>query len=185
MGPPRTERNGTAVTERVSLGTFIGLGSNLDHPVEQVGRAVTELDQLPASRVDICSSLYRSAPLGPPGQPDYINAVARLITSLSAQDLLSALQDVERRHGRDRSGTRWGPRTLDLDLLLYGDRVINEPGLTVPHPGMVRREFVLYPLYEIAPLLHIPGQGWLKDCIRQCPGKGLQKLELSSESSTP
>ena len=172
------------MTEQHAVSAYIGLGGNLDDPAERVSQAVFELDSLPDCRVDQVSSLYRSAPLGPPGQADYINAVACLCTRLSARKLLSAMQYIEQRHGRDSRGPRWGPRTLDLDLLLYADRIIDEPDLSVPHPEMASREFVLYPLYEIAPSLFIPGMGWLKEHVAQCPRRGLRKLEALCESRT-
>ena len=137
---------------------WIGLGSNLDNPVRQVNTALAALDDLPKSRLRACSGLYRSAPMGPQDQPDYINAVAALDTALSAPALLEALQGIEQAHARVR-GRHWGPRTLDLDILLYGDAVIDSPTLSVPHPGLATRNFVLAPLAEIAPRLTVPGLG--------------------------
>ncbi len=137
---------------------FIGLGSNLDEPVEQLNRAIAALGRIPETRVHIVSSYYQSRPLGPQDQPDYINAVAHVVTGLSAEDLLKHLQQIEHQHGRVRS-VHWGPRTLDLDLLLYGDQVINTPNLQVPHPEIHRRGFVLKPLSEIAPEVNITGHG--------------------------
>ncbi|WP_432471086.1 2-amino-4-hydroxy-6-hydroxymethyldihydropteridine diphosphokinase [Amphritea sp. HPY] len=134
---------------------YIGLGSNLDSPREQVSSALTELTQLPQCRNLKHSSLYRSDPVGPAGQPDYINAVACLETCLSPLHLLDALQGIEQAHQRVRI-QHWGPRTLDLDLLLYGDQVIQNQRLTVPHAFMKVRNFVLYPLAEIAPNLSLP-----------------------------
>src|SRR5690606_808780 len=115
---------------------FVALGSNLDDPERQVARAFDALARLPDTALTARSRLYRSAPLGDADQPDYVNAVARLETRLAARELLDALLAVERAHGRVRDGERWGPRTLDLDLVLYGDEVIDEPGLRVPHPGL-------------------------------------------------
>jgi 2-amino-4-hydroxy-6-hydroxymethyldihydropteridine diphosphokinase len=138
---------------------YVGLGANLEDPVEQVQRACDELKNLPASQVLACSPLYRSAPLGPQDQPDYVNAVAALQTQLSAPELLMALRGIELQHGRRRDGSRWGPRTLDLDILLYGDLQQDAPELTLPHPGLHERAFVLYPLYDVAPELQIPGRG--------------------------
>ncbi len=137
---------------------YIGLGSNPDQPVSQLRRALKELDDVHHSRLAATSGLYRSAPMGPAGQPDYVNAVALLETRLAPLALLDALQAIEQRHGRLRR-QRWGPRTLDLDLLLYGDAVIASSRLTVPHPGLHERSFVLTPLAEIAPKLRVPGHG--------------------------
>ncbi|MBK1692660.1 2-amino-4-hydroxy-6-hydroxymethyldihydropteridine diphosphokinase [Ectothiorhodospira mobilis] len=155
---------------------FIGIGANLDDPASQVRRGLEALRGLPRSRLMRASSLYRNPPMGPRDQPDYVNAVCALETRLPPEGLLQALQAVEARHGRRRDGTRWGPRTLDLDLLLYGDRVLHTPRLTVPHPGIAQRAFVLHPLAEIAPELEIPGLGPLPPLLRACPGDGLKPL---------
>jgi 2-amino-4-hydroxy-6-hydroxymethyldihydropteridine diphosphokinase len=163
------------------VSVFVGLGSNLDDPRQQVRSALDALAELEASRVSGVSSLYRSAPMTGPGvpsdQPAYINAVARLESGLSAAALLEALQAIELRHGRVRGGERWGPRTLDLDILLYGDQVIDTPRLRVPHPGLAERSFVLYPLAEIAPDLDIPGVGPLRGLLARCPTAGLERLD--------
>ncbi len=134
----------------------IGLGSNLGEPERQLRRAVAALGALPDSRLLAVSSLYRNPPMGPADQPDYLNAVALLETALEPEPLLDALQAIEGAQGRVRDGTRWGPRTLDLDLLLYGDRRIDGRRLRVPHPGLAERAFVLRPLAEIAPGLVLP-----------------------------
>lgn len=155
---------------------FIGLGSNLDDPLRQVRAALEALAVLERTELAGVSHLYRSAPMGPPGQPDYINAVACLRTRLAPESLLNALQAIEARAGRDRSGERWGPRTLDLDILLYGDRRIDSARLQVPHPGIAARNFVLYPLAELAPDLDIPGLGPLPDLLARCPPEGLERL---------
>jgi 2-amino-4-hydroxy-6-hydroxymethyldihydropteridine diphosphokinase len=131
---------------------YIGIGSNLDDPRAQVLQAFTELDRLPHTRVVKKSSLYRSAPIGHAAQPDFINAVAQLETGLPAERLLAELQEVEARHGRVRSFPN-APRTLDLDVLLYGNAEIRSTTLTVPHPRMHERAFVLKPLLEISPQL--------------------------------
>ena len=136
---------------------FIGVGSNLDEPVQQVEQAIAALSGLDQSRLVLRSSLYRSGPLGPQDQPDFINAVAAVLTQLAPQDLLTALQEIENKQGRTRAGERWGPRTLDLDLLVYGNVTVSTPSLTVPHPRIAERNFVLLPLSEIAPHLPIPG----------------------------
>ena len=131
---------------------FIGIGSNLDEPRRQVLEAFTELDRLPHTRVVKKSSLYRTAPIGHAAQPDFINAVAQLETGLPAERLLAELQEVERRHGRERSFPN-APRTLDLDILLFGNATLQSGVLTIPHPRMHQRAFVLKPLLEIDPQL--------------------------------
>ncbi len=138
---------------------YVGLGSNLDRPARQVAQAFELLDEIPKTRLVLRSSLYRSTPFGGVEQPDFVNAAAALLTGLAAMDLLTALQAIERRQGRDRDGARWGPRVLDLDLLVYAGATLDEPGLKVPHPGIAERNFVLLPLVEIAPELVIPGLG--------------------------
>ncbi len=155
---------------------FIGLGSNLDGPVEQVRRALDALTSLGGSRLAAASRLYRSDPVGPPGQPDYINAVAKLETRLAPGRLLDELQRIERRQGRVR-GERWGPRTLDLDLLLYGDLAIDEPRLRVPHPRLAERMFVLRPLAELlASDAELPGLGRLDELLAACADGGVEPL---------
>lgn len=139
--------------------TYIGIGSNLNSPVEQVETAFGLLGELPQSRLVARSSLYRSAAFGGIEQPDFVNAVAALETQLDARSLLGQLQHIEQSRGREHGGERWGPRIIDLDLLVYDDVVIDEPDLTVPHPGIAERNFVLLPLREIAPGLEIPGLG--------------------------
>lgn len=144
---------------------WIGLGSNLDGPVIRVRQALADLDSLARTRVTARSSLYRSAPMGPAGQPDYVNAVARLSTRLDPHELLDELQRLERAAGRVRDGERWGPRTLDLDLLLHADRTIDDDRLRLPHPGIAERPFVLVPLAELAAGLEIPGHGRVADLV--------------------
>lgn len=158
---------------------FIGLGSNLDDPVRQVRQALPELAALPETRLAQVSSFYRSPPMdgSAPGQPDYINAVAWVETALGARELLQALLRIEQGRGRTRL-ERWGPRTLDLDLLLYARVRINEPDLVVPHPGLHKRAFVLYPLYEIAPAIDIPGLGALQALLAGCDAGRLEKLSF-------
>jgi 2-amino-4-hydroxy-6-hydroxymethyldihydropteridine diphosphokinase len=155
---------------------YIGIGSNLDDPVSQVRQAIPALNAIPRSRCVVCSPLYRSQPLGPPGQPDYINAVAELVTALTALELLAVLQAIENKHGRVRT-IRWGPRTLDLDMLLYGDLILADPRLTVPHPRLHERAFVLYPLYAIAPDLKLPDGRALEMLLRCCPPGDIERLE--------
>lgn len=134
----------------------IGVGSNLDDPEARVRSALQALETLPGCRLVAASSLYRSAPMGPQDQPDYINAAALLETTLGPHALLDALQAVERAHQRVRE-RHWGPRTLDLDLLTFGSASVADARLTVPHPGLALRAFVVFPLAEIAPELEIPG----------------------------
>jgi 2-amino-4-hydroxy-6-hydroxymethyldihydropteridine diphosphokinase len=155
---------------------WIGLGSNLDNPEQQLRRALAELDDLPQTRVLQASRLYRSPPMGPADQPDYINAVAQIETGLEPQVLLEALQGIEQAHERRRE-RRWGPRTLDLDILLYDERQIDTPSLQVPHPGLHERAFVLYPLYELDPGLEIPGRGSLETLVGQVDANGLVAVE--------
>ncbi len=155
---------------------YIGLGGNLQDPVAQLRLARAKINALEHVRERGFSPFYRSAPFGPPGQPDYVNAVAHVRTSLSALQLLYALQQIENSQGRERH-QRWGARTLDLDILLFGAESINLPELKIPHPEMTRRAFVLYPLADIAaPDLTIPGVGALSDCLAACPPQGIWKL---------
>jgi len=142
---------------------FVALGSNLDGPARQIDTAFELLARAPESELMQRSSLYRSAPLGGIEQPDFVNAVAAMSTTLPAAAFLEELQAIERLRGREDRHMRWGPRILDLDLLVFGDLVIDEPGLTVPHPGIAVRNFVLLPLREVAPEFEIPGLGRVQD----------------------
>jgi 2-amino-4-hydroxy-6-hydroxymethyldihydropteridine diphosphokinase len=159
---------------------YIGLGSNLARPEKQIQAACKSLASLPQTALIKCSSLYQSQPMGPQDQPDYVNAVALIETELSAESLLQQTQLIEAQQGRIRKKNRWGPRTLDLDLLLYGSRQIDSEHLTVPHSGMKQREFVLYPLYEITPDLTLPCGEKLSDLVLRCPINGLQKMVCSA-----
>jgi len=154
---------------------YIAIGANLGEPVAQVLQAGAELDALPRSRLLRLSSLYRSKPDGYAAQPDFINAVAALHTRLGPRELLTALLDIELRHGRRRAFKN-APRTLDLDLLLHGDMSMHEPGLTLPHPRMAERAFVIAPLAEIAPDILIPGHGRAVDCLARLNMNGLVPL---------
>ncbi len=163
---------------------YIGLGANLDDPLVQLVQAIDELAALQGSHLQSTSSFYRSPPMVLPGQspemqPDYINAVAQLQTSLTPHALLDELQAIEQAHGRQRNGRRWGPRTLDLDILLYGNQQLNDERLQVPHAGMAVRNFVLYPLQELVsePLI-LPGMGRLVDLLERCSLDGLEKITL-------
>ncbi|WP_411726327.1 2-amino-4-hydroxy-6-hydroxymethyldihydropteridine diphosphokinase [Methyloglobulus sp.] len=159
-----------------TLTAYIGLGSNLESPVDQIKSAHLAIIALDGVKDLAFSSLYASTPMGPQDQPDYVNAVMAVTTSLSPLDLLQALQGIELGHGRVRGVQRWGARTLDLDLLLYGDQQIDLPELTVPHKGIADRAFVLYPLHECAPDLIVPGKGKLSDLLAQRPLAGLRQL---------
>lgn len=157
---------------------YVGLGSNLDDPPSQLRRACEALARLPKTRLVAVSSFYRNPPMGMSGQPDFVNGAAGLVTRLPPRELLTALKGIERAHGRNRaSAGRWGPRQLDLDLLIYGDARIDEEGLTLPHPGITQRNFVLFPLLEIAPGLTIPGCGQVKDLAARLDRTGLVQLE--------
>jgi 2-amino-4-hydroxy-6-hydroxymethyldihydropteridine diphosphokinase len=165
------------MSETARVTAYVGLGSNLEQPIVQVKSALEALARLPESTLLQASSLYRTRPVGPAGQADYINAVAQLATNLAAESLLDELQRLEHRHGRVRDGLRWGPRTLDLDLLLYGEQIIDTARLNVPHPYMAKRGFVLYPLAEIAPeALYVPGQGGVHDLLEMIPEDGIERL---------
>lgn len=152
---------------------YIALGSNLAQPLQQVQAALEALEHLPRSRLVTCSSFYRTKPLGPQNQPDFLNAVVALDTQLPAEQLLDHTQEIERNQGRVRKDERWGPRTLDLDMLLYGDSVIDSERLTVPHYGLKQREFMLYPLAEIAPDLILPDGEPLSACLQRVPMNGM------------
>lgn len=155
---------------------YIGLGSNLNEPKLQLKRAIGALDQLPESRISNCSSFYLSTPVGPVEQPDFVNAVCALETTLSPQQLLQQLLQLEARAGRVRDGLRWGPRILDLDLLLFGQEIINEEDLVVPHPHLCQRAFVLIPFAEIAPETPIPARGLVKQCLAAVSPEGVTRL---------
>jgi 2-amino-4-hydroxy-6-hydroxymethyldihydropteridine diphosphokinase len=138
---------------------YIGLGSNLKDPDRQLADALELLAAIPETRLIAQSSLYRSAPFGGIEQPDFVNAVAALLTCLEPMPLLRELQRIESERGRERSDLRWGPRTLDLDLLVYSDVQMNDSDLIIPHPGIAQRNFVLLPLREVAPGINIPRLG--------------------------
>ena len=157
----------------------IGLGSNLDNPRNQIKQALQHLAKLPASQLLKQSPLYKSRAMALEGaatQPDYVNAVVLLETSLSAPELLVQLHNIENQQGRVRE-ERWGARTLDLDILTYGDEVIEEPDLQVPHVGIVKRNFVLYPLQDMmGDDFMIAGRGTVSELVKQCSTAGLEKL---------
>jgi len=160
----------------MTIRVYIGIGSNLDNPVAQVLEAVEELEMIPDTILAERSSLYLGKPMGPEDQPDYVNAVAAMDTLLSADELHRALIRIEDQQGRTRDGDKWGPRIIDLDLLMYGNHSIDTATLTVPHPGMHERDFVIIPLEEVAGNLKIPGRGHLYSLINKCKSHSLKKL---------
>jgi 2-amino-4-hydroxy-6-hydroxymethyldihydropteridine diphosphokinase len=160
----------------VCVRAYVGLGGNLADPAAQLRAAVAELGRLPQTQAVACSSFYRSAPVGLADQPDFINAVCRLHTALAPEALLEALLAIERVHGRVRAGARGGPRTLDLDLLMYGAEVRHTAALTLPHPRLHERAFVLAPLAEIEPDLVVPGCGPVGALLARCAGQRVQRL---------
>jgi 2-amino-4-hydroxy-6-hydroxymethyldihydropteridine diphosphokinase len=145
---------------------YVGLGSNLDDPRAQVERALAALASLPDTRVIARSRFYRTPPFGPVAQPEFVNAVAGLLTQLSAPELLAHLKALETTLGRTAPRERWGPRRIDLDLLVHGTTSIDEPGIRVPHRGIAERAFVLRPLADIAPDLNVPGVGRVAGLLR-------------------
>jgi 2-amino-4-hydroxy-6-hydroxymethyldihydropteridine diphosphokinase len=161
---------------------YIALGSNLEDPAAQVRAAFAALSTLPQTQLRACSSLYRTAPVGYADQPDFINAVAAIETTLAPRALLDALLALELARGRARTFAN-APRTLDLDVLLYGDQSIDEPGLCVPHPRMHERAFVLVPLAEIAPACVIPGRGAVADLLRHFDGSGVRRDDANKALS--
>ena len=152
---------------------YIAVGSNLADPVSQAKQAIEALKTLPNSEFVQASLLYSSTPMGPQNQPDYINAVVAIKTNLPPLALLDCTQAIEQEQGRVRKEERWGPRTLDLDMILYGNEVIDSERLTVPHYGMREREFVLYPLAEIAPSLQLPDGTEVSSLLEQVDRNGL------------
>jgi len=155
---------------------YVAIGSNLNHPRDRVLEAFERLGALAASRLELRSHLYRTRPMGPQDQPYYVNAAAGMLTLLSARELLDNLLRTERAMGRERQAP-WGPRVIDLDLLWMPGAVIDEPGLTVPHPGVSTRNFVLYPLADIAPTLAIPGHVTVADLLKSAGDDGISFLE--------
>jgi 2-amino-4-hydroxy-6-hydroxymethyldihydropteridine diphosphokinase len=155
---------------------FIGLGSNLGEPKQQILSTINEIKQIAETNWISSSSLYASPPMGPQDQPDYINAVVEIDTQLEPHQLLDALQQLEQSHGRIRK-RHWGERTLDLDILSYGDLILHDERLTLPHPGVAERAFVIYPLAEIAPDLNIPKLGKASMLKAACDAGGIMRLE--------
>lgn len=164
---------------------YIGLGSNLIEPIKQLQTALDALQNLPHSHLKSVSAFYSSAPLGPTDQPRYLNAVARLDTQLEPLALLDALQHIEQQQDRVRTGERWGPRTLDLDIILFGSQCIENPRLQVPHYHLHARAFVLYPLAElVAKDFRLPDGRTLQKLLANCPAEGLMRLADASYSCT-
>lgn len=161
----------------------IGLGANLGDAARTVREALQALDELPDTRVERCSPLYRTRAWGNTQQPDFINAAALLRTRLAARTLLDELLAIERRFGRERAASApWGPRTLDLDLLLHGESVIDEAGLRVPHPHLHERAFALLPLSRIAPRMQVPGRGTVEALLAGVDAGGCVALDADGRS---
>jgi 2-amino-4-hydroxy-6-hydroxymethyldihydropteridine diphosphokinase len=154
---------------------YIGVGSNLDDPRVQLRSAFCKLAELPSTRVILTSPVYLSRPFGPVRQPDFANAVVALLTQLEPHALLAGLRSIEAAQGRPEQRERWGPRVIDLDVLVYGRERLNDPDLTVPHPGIVERNFVLYPLSDIAPDLEVPGLGRVTELKGRLSCEGLRR----------
>jgi 2-amino-4-hydroxy-6-hydroxymethyldihydropteridine diphosphokinase len=167
----------------VPVRAFIGLGSNQADPPRQLDAALEAIGRLPGTRLVAVSPRYVTAPFGPVPQPDFLNAVAEVETALAPQPLLDALHGIEAAQRRVRT-IRWGPRTLDLDLLLHGDARIETPSLVLPHPGIVQRNFVLYPLRDIAPALEIQGLGGVSELAARVSGEGIRRSETAEVDSS-
>src|SRR5262245_3647430 len=161
---------------------YVALGSNLDGPERQIEIALTRIAGMPRTQCVLGSAFYSSRPMGPQDQPAFVNAAAGMLTQLSARELLTELQGIEQAMGRVPPPVRWGPRRIDLDLLLYDDLRVQDPDLTLPHPGIHERNFVLYPLADIAPALLIPGHGSVGELARQLGPAGLEPLARASGS---
>lgn len=158
---------------------YIGLGSNLDDPQAQIERALDAIANSPDIALKKRSRLFRTAPWGLSSQPDFVNAAVMVETSLSSQDILKRLLDIERDFGRVRDGSRWGPRVLDLDLLMVGVQTLDEPGLHLPHPHLHERAFVLLPLADIAPDLVVPGHGDVRSLLAKVDKRGCEPIETA------
>lgn len=161
----------------MSTTVYIGLGSNLEDPVTQLQHSIKTLSTHSAVEVTAVSSFYRNPPMGPQDQPDYVNAAARLEVDLEPEPLLDALQGIENAQGRNREERHWGPRTLDLDILLYGEQYIDTKRLNVPHPGIAARPFVLQPLADIDPGLVVPGMGSVEHLLENCDTYWLEVVD--------
>jgi 2-amino-4-hydroxy-6-hydroxymethyldihydropteridine diphosphokinase len=155
---------------------YVAIGSNLHHPQERVVEACAQLQSLEDTRLEARSRLYRTRPMGPQDQPEFINAAVGLLTLMGPHRMLEALLEIERRMGRIR-GERWGPRVIDLDLIWMVGHPVEDPRLTLPHPGVSTRNFVLYPLSDIAPTLDLPGHGRVLDLKLRAGAEGISLLE--------
>ncbi len=162
------------------IDAFIGLGSNLATPLQQLEACVARLRSVSGISVVAVSPFYGSTAIGPGEQPDYVNGAAHLQTTLTPMALLQALQAIEHQQGRERGPVRWLPRTLDIDILLYGNTQVNEPHLSIPHPRMQERNFVLLPLFDLAPDLVLPDGNALRDLVQRCGSTGLWRLNASN-----
>jgi 2-amino-4-hydroxy-6-hydroxymethyldihydropteridine diphosphokinase len=156
---------------------YVALGSNLDDPLRQVQRAFAALASLPDTRLVLESSLYRSPPMGPVAQPPFVNAAAGLLTQLDAASLLRELKALESRLGRAAPVVRWGPRSIDLDLLVHGSTQVRLESIEVPHPGIAQRAFVLAPLCDLSPTLEVPGVGRVSVLLQRLGKAGLERIE--------
>jgi 2-amino-4-hydroxy-6-hydroxymethyldihydropteridine diphosphokinase len=156
---------------------YIALGSNIDSPREQIDRGFEHLAALPSTRLISRSHIYASVAFGPVSQADFINAAAGVLTQLEPLELLRALKRLESELGREQPIVRWGPRRIDLDLLVYADQRIESPELTLPHAGITQRNFVLYPLCDLAPDLRIPGQDVVRALAARIGSEGLRRLD--------
>ena len=177
MGQPEG-RGAGAAPRNLWQPAYIGVGSNLDDPQAQVRRAFAKLAELPSTRVILTSPIYVSRPFGPVAQPDYVNAVAGILTQLEPHALLDGLHLIEAAQGRPKERERWGPRIIDLDVLVYGRQRLADPRLTLPHPGIVERNFVLYPLADIAPDLDIPGLGRVIELKGRVTSEGIHECDF-------
>jgi 2-amino-4-hydroxy-6-hydroxymethyldihydropteridine diphosphokinase len=162
---------------------YVGLGSNLDGPRTRIARAFEALAMLPGTRLVLRSRLYASKPFGPVVQPDFLNAAAGLLTTLDVEAFFSALRALEPALGREPRRERWGPRAIDLDLLVFGEERRAGDALTLPHPGIVERNFVLYPLLDIAPELMVPGCGRVRELAARVPPEGIWPLQSDPQPS--
>lgn len=160
---------------------YIGLGANLNNPISQVETALEELAKLRQSKLVASSQIYISKPMGPADQPDYVNAVALIETELTPHQVFDYTCEIELNHGRVRNGEHWGPRTLDLDILLYDQQEVQDPTLTIPHYGLKEREFVIYPLLDITPNLILPCGTSVKSLTKQVPLNGMAPLQPVTE----
>lgn len=162
---------------------YVGLGSNLAEPQRQLESALLAIARIPSTFLIAQSAFYATPPWGRADQPEFVNAVAKIETTLSARELLAELLAIERRAGRNRNGERWGPRIVDLDILVYGQSVIDEPALRVPHPHLRERAFALVPLAEIDADLNVPGVGRVRDLLRQLDVSGVVSLESGASAT--